>query len=181
MDQDNGNDTSQKDRKRLAEVVKIPDVAQRWAKLPEVLDVDRYVSHLVCEIFTSHIDGYAMNRNNYRIYQNPATGRFTFIGHGVDWGFQNTGVAANPPQNSLVTKAILGTPEGAKLFRERRATLFTNAFRLDVLTNRVNVAVARLVAHAKSTNEAKDFLRYGAEMNTRLVNRWQNLTNQLYA
>jgi hypothetical protein len=180
MDQDNGNDASQNDRKRLAGIVKIPDAAQRWAKLPEMLDVDRYVSHLVCEIFTSHIDGYAMNRNNYRIYHNPDDGRFTFIGHGVDWGFQNTGVAVNPPQNSLVTKAILSTPEGLKLFRDRRATLFTNAFRLEVLTNRVNVAVARLVAHANGTNEAKDFLRYGAEMNTRLVNRWQNLTNQLY-
>jgi spore coat protein H len=180
MDQDNGSDTTQNDRKRLADVVKIPEAAERWAKLPEVLDVDRYVSHLVCELFASHTDGYAMNRNNYRIYHNPDDGRFTFIGHGVDWGFQNTGVSIRPPLNALVTRAVMNTPEGAKLFKERLGTLFTNVFRLEVLTNRVNIAVARLVSQAKDTNEAKEFLHYGTEMNNRVVARWQNITNQYY-
>jgi len=180
MDQDNGNNTSQDDRKRFAEVLKMTDSSQHWAKLQEVLDVDRYVSHLACEIFTSHTDGYAMNRNNYRIYDNPDTKRFTFIGHGIDWGFQNTGVPIRPPLNSLVSKAVLTTPEGAQLFKQRFGLLFTNLFQLDTLTNRVNGAVARLVMHAVNTNEAKEFLRYGAEMNGRLVARWQNITNQYY-
>jgi spore coat protein CotH len=100
IDQDHGNDKSQNDRKRLAEVTKIADPAERWTKLQEVLDVDRYVSHLVCEIFTSHVDGYAVARNNYRIYRNPETDRFTFIGHGVDWAFQNSGVSIRPPLGS---------------------------------------------------------------------------------
>src|SRR4029078_5466657 len=125
--------TSQSDRERLARVVKIPDAQQRWEQLQDVLDVNRYVSHLACELFTSHTDGYAMNRNNYRIYCNPDTGRFTFIGHGVDWAFGNPGVSMQPPQSSLVTKAVLTTPEGAKLFKERRLTLFTNIFQLEVL------------------------------------------------
>jgi len=180
MDQDNGDDRTQEDRKRLAEVLKNPDPADRWARLPEVLDVDRYLSHLVCEIFTSHTDGYAMNRNNYRIYHNPDTDRFTFIGHGVDWAFQNTGVPIKPPLNALVTKAVVGTPWGKKMFDERFGTLFTNLFRLEVLTNRVNAAVARLLAQAQNPNEEKDFVRYGIEMNTRLVGRWQFITNKLH-
>ena len=180
IDQDNGDNTSQADRKRFEAVSKIIDPAERWTKLPQVLDVDRYVSHLVCEMFTAHTDGYAMNRNNYRIYSPPDTGRFTFIGHGLDWGFQNTGLSVTPPLGSLVTRAVLTTPEGARLFKERRAVLFTNFFQLEVLTNRVNGAVARLVAQAANPNEAKEFTRYGAEMNGRLVARWQNITNQLY-
>ena len=181
MDQDHGDDTRQNDRKRFAEIVKIPDATTRWTRLPEVLDVDRYISHLVCELFTSHTDGYAMNRNNYRIYFNPDTDRFTFIGHGVDWAFANAGIdVRNPPQNTLVTKAVMTAPEGQRLYRQRLGTLFTNAFQLEVLTNRVNTAVGRLVAHAKNPNEAKDFVRYGTDMNNRLVARWQNITNQLY-
>ena len=180
IDLDNGNDKTQSDRKKLAEVLKIPDAKECWARMPEVMDVDRYLSHLVCELFTSHTDGYAMNRNNYRIYHNPDTDRFTFIGHGVDWAFGNTGVSMQPPQGSLATKAVMSSPQGAKLFRERRLTLFTNIFQLEVLTNRVNAAVGRLVSHAKNTNEAKDFLRCGVDMNNRLVARWQNITNQLY-
>ncbi len=180
IDLDNGDDKTHRALKEFAEVVKIPDAAERWAKLHNVLDVDRYVSHLVCELFTSHTDGYAMNRNNYRIYHNTDTDRFTFIGHGVDWAFGNTGVPMQPPQNALVTKAIMTTPEGAKLFRERRLDLFTNIFQLEVVTNRVNAAVGRLVAQAKNPNETKDFLRYGVDMNNRLVARWQNITNQIY-
>jgi spore coat protein CotH len=181
MDQDHGSDMTQADRQRLAEVTKIANAAERWPKLHEVLDVDRYVSHLVCELFTSHVDGYAYSRNNYRIYGNADTGRFTFIGHGVDWAFQNSGVSIRPPMGSLVTRAVLTTMPGARLFRERFGTLFTNVFDLGVLTNRVNAAVGRLVADARSTNEVKQFQGYGAEMNRRLVARRQNITNQLYA
>lgn len=180
MDQDSGDDRSQRDRKRLETVVKNADADERWAKLPEVLDVDRYLSHLVCELFTSHTDGYAMNRNNYRIYHNPLTERFTFIGHGMDWAYGNTAVSMNPPQSALVTKAALNSLEGNRLFKERRLTLFTNVFQLDVLTNRVNTAVGRLVAHAKNENEAKEFLRYGNDMRNRMVARWQFVTNQLF-
>jgi hypothetical protein len=180
IDLDNGNDKTQSDLKRLAAVVKIPDAAERWPKLQEVLDVDRYISHLVCELFISHTDGYAMNRNNYRVYHNPDTDRFTFIGHGADWAFGATGVSMQPPANALVTKAVITSPEGSKLFKERRLTLFTNIFQLEVLTNRVNAAVGRLVSQARNTNEAKEFFRYGADMNNRIVARWQNITNQLY-
>ncbi len=180
IDQDHGDDKSQADRKRFAEVTKIPDSAERWTKLQEVLDVDRYASHLVCEIFTSHVDGYAMNRNNYRIYDNPDTGRFTFLGHGVDWAFGNTGFSIRPPLGSLVTKAVMTSGPGAKLFRDQFGTLFTNAFALDLVTNRVNAAVGRLIAQARGTNEAKEFLGYGTEMNRRLIARWQNITNQYY-
>jgi len=180
MDQDSGDDRSQQDRKKLEAVLKISDSTERWAKLPQVLDVDRYLSHLVCEMFTSHTDGYAMNRNNYRIYHHPDTDRFTFLGHGVDWAFGNTATKVDPPQNALVTKAVLTTPEGNRLFKERRLALFTNVFQPEVLTNRVNAAVARLVAQAKNTNEAKDFLGYGRDMNNRIVSRWRNVTNQLF-
>lgn len=180
MDQDGGGDRSQKDLKRLTEVLKIPDQAERWAKLPQVLDVDRYVSHLVCELFTSHTDGYAMNRNNYRVYHHPDTDRFTFLAHGIDWAFANTGVSMNPPQNALATKAVLTTQEGSRLFKERRLELLTNVFRLEVLTNRVNAAVGRLLAQARDGNETNDYRRYGQEMNNRLAARWQFVTNQLH-
>jgi spore coat protein H len=181
LDQDNGDDTSQKDLQEFAAVTKITDPVERWTKLQTVLDVDRYVSHLVCEIFTSHTDGYAMNKNNYRVYRDPEDKRFTFIAHGLDWGFANVGVSKNPPMNSLVTKAVLTTPQGAAMFKERRVTLFTNVFRVEVLTNRVNAAVGRLLAQARNQNETNDFLRWGNDMNSRIVARWQNLTNQFNA
>src|SRR5687767_12482274 len=71
MDQDNGEDTQQTDRVALLEATKITDPAKRWDALQKLLDVDRFISHLVLEMFTSHTDGYALNRNNYRLYHDP--------------------------------------------------------------------------------------------------------------
>ena len=180
MDQDNGDDTSQTDVKQLAVVTKMTNVVERWNKLPAVLDVDRYVSHLVCELFAAHTDGYALNRNNYRIYRNPETGQFTFIAHGLDWGYANIGVSMRPPMNSLATRAVLESPQGWALFKQRRLTLFTNVFQPAVMTNRVNCAVARLVSQARDANETNLFRGWGNDMNNRIAARWLNVSNQLY-
>lgn len=179
LDQDGGSESNQNDLKRFLQVCKIEDRLERWKRLPEVLDVDGYISHLVVELFTSHTDGYAMNRNNYRLYHDPATDRFVFLAHGIDWAFANTGFSMKPPMGSIVTRAVLETAAGRRQFRERRTELFTNVFRLDVLTNRVNAAVAHLKAAARNTNEEREFGNYGQEMCNRLVARARSIAEEL--
>jgi hypothetical protein len=120
-----------------------------------------------------------MNRNNYRLYHDPADGRFHFLVHGLDWAYANTGVSIDPPRNSIITKAVLQTRQGRKLYRERVRQLYTNVFRVDVMTNRVNAAVASLMAAARNTNEAKEFENYGNEMRNRIVARAKNIEEQL--
>ena len=181
LDIDGGVDTSQSDRKRLLEACKISNPLERWSKLPEILNVDKYISHCALEMFVAHTDGYALNRNNYRIYHDPLTGRFTMIAHGLDWGFLNSGAPVRPPYNSIITRAVLGTPEGRREFRAREELLFTNLFRLEVFSNRVSSAVSHLVAAAHDTNEARQFEGYGREMLTRISARHQVVSNQLAA
>lgn len=179
LDQDNGDDTSQADLKRLVEVCKIESPVERWRRLPEVFEVDRYLSHLAVEMFIAHTDGYAMNRNNYRLYHDPGTGRFTMIAHGADWGFANGGAPVRPPTGSLLTRAVLSVPEGRRLYHERARALFTNVFRLETLSNRVSAAIQRLQAAARNDAEAKQFAGYGAEMNRRVAARHETVTRQM--
>jgi spore coat protein H len=179
LDLDNGIDIKQTDVKALVEACQIPDPAQRWSHLNRLMDVDGFITHTLIEMFTSHTDGYALNRNNYRLYHDPTTDRLVFITHGVDWGFGNTGVGIRPPMNSIVVKAVLGTPDGRKIYRERLGLLYTNVFKVDVLTNRVNEAVARLKAAARNPGEAKEFENYGAGMRNLIVARHQNVTQQI--
>jgi hypothetical protein len=181
LDQDGGSDETQADLKRLLEVCRLPDRAERWRRMPEVLDVDEYVSHLVVEMFTSHTDGYAINRNNYRLYHDPATDRFAFLAHGIDWAFAAGGISIRPPRNSIVTRAVLETSEGQRAYRLRTRELFTNAFRIDVLTNRVNAAVGRLKNAARNPNESREFEGYGLEMRNRILARHKNISEQLAA
>ena len=176
MDQDNGTNTTQGDVKKLLEICRIANPAERWQRLPEVLEVEKFISHQVCEMFTSHTDGYAMNRNNYRIYNDPATGRFTFIPLGVDWAFQNTGVAVRPPMSSIVTRAVLETAEGRRRYSERLREIFSNNLKLDVLSNRIDTALMRLKQNAVNGNEAKQFEQWAAEMRNRVVARYAHIT-----
>jgi hypothetical protein len=179
LDQDGGADTSQSDLTNLLAVARMQKPLERWDALQQVLNVDGYLSHLALEMFTSHTDGYAMNRNNYRLYHDPADGRFHFLVHGLDWAYANTGVSIEPPKNSIITKAVLQTPQGRKLYRERVRLLFTNVFRVDVMTNRVNVAVANLKAAARNLNETNAFESYGVEMRNRILARARNIEEQL--
>jgi spore coat protein CotH len=179
LDQDGGPDSNQDDLKRLLAVCNLTDRAERWRRLPDVLDRDRYISHLVVEMFTSHTDGYALNRNNYRLYRDPSVDRFVFLAHGIDWAFAATGHPIRPPRNSIVTKAVLETAEGPKHYAERVRQLFTNVFQLDVLTNRVNAAVGRLKNAARNTNEWREFEAHGQEMRNRLVARHKSIADQL--
>ena len=179
MDQDNGTNTTQADVKKLLEVCRIASPAERWQRLPGVLEVEKFISHQVCEMFTSHTDGYAMNRNNYRIYSDPTTGRFTFIPLGVDWAFQNTGVAVRPPMSSIVTRAVLETPDGRRRYGERLREVFSSAFRLEVLSNRIDTALARLKQSALDGNEAKKFDQCAAEMLNRVAARHAHITRLL--
>jgi len=179
LDQDGGSDTSQTDRTNLLTVARIQKPIDRWDALQQVLNVDGYLSHLALEMFTSHTDGYAMNRNNYRLYHDPADGRFHFLVHGLDWAYASTGVSIDPPKNTIITKAVLQTPQGRKLYRERVRQIYTNVFRVDLMTNRVNSAVANLKAAARNPNEAKEFENYGNEMRNRIVARAKNIAEQL--
>ncbi len=179
LDQDGGTDATQADLTNLVAIATIKKPLERWNALERVLEVDKYVSHLVLELFASHTDGYARNRNNYRLYHDPSTGRFNFLVHGLDWAYADTGVSIDPPRSSIITKAVIQTPQGRQLYRERLRELYTNVFRVDVMTNRVSLAVANLKRAARNENEAREFENYGNEMRNRIVTRHRNIAEQL--
>src|SRR3954470_17156744 len=53
------------DLRALIKAAEEPDEAKRWKKLNDLLDVDRFISMSVLEVFTVHWDGYGFQRNNY--------------------------------------------------------------------------------------------------------------------
>ncbi|MBK8000514.1 MAG: CotH kinase family protein [Verrucomicrobia bacterium] len=179
LDQDGGTDMTQSDLTNLVAVAKIKKLSERWDALQRVLEVDKYISHLALELFASHTDGYARNRNNYRLYHDPSTGKFNFLVHGLDWAYADTGVPIDPPRSSIITRAVIQTPQGRQLYRERVRQLYTNTFRVDVMTNRVNTTIANLKRAARTENEAREFENYGNEMRNRIVARHRNIAEQL--
>lgn len=145
LDQENGDDTSQRDLQALVAAAKSP-AGRRMEKLRAVLDVDGFASFLALEMLTAGIDGYAFTRNNYRIYHHPTTGRLVFFPHGLDATFGSAGF--QPPTNSLLVRALWELPEFQKQYQTKLGELGRQVWKLEVMTNRVQTAAAKLMAAA---------------------------------
>lgn len=134
---------------RLIRAAQEPDAERRWAALTNLLDLERFLSLTAVETMLCHSDSYSMNRNNYRLYLDPATHRFVFLPHGLDRILgthrSNLDLPVVPPAMGLVARGLLSTPEGRRRYVARAGTLFTNLFDPDRLCERVRAIDAKIV------------------------------------
>jgi len=118
---------------QLLAATREPDPEKRFRALSQILDMERFLSMTAMETILCHSDSYSMNRNNYRFYRDPATGRFVFMPHGMDrvLGTHRSGLDLSivPPQLGMVTRAVLSTTPGRAQYLDRLGTLLTNVFR----------------------------------------------------
>lgn len=164
--------------KALATAALDPQVSQRWQRLAAVLDTDRFLNFLSLEILLGHRDGYGMIRNNFRVYHDLDSDRMIFFPHGMDQLFGTPDLSWRPALGGLVAKAILETPQGEALYRERFSVLFTNVFKLEILTGRVD----QLVADLRPVLKPEDWTRVreaATEVKTRMTQRHASLAWQL--
>jgi hypothetical protein len=150
------------DLKALASAAQESDRSSRFDALCKVLDVDRFLSFAALEMLTWHWDGYVMKKNNYRIYHDPDADRMVFLPHGMDqmfWQPNGTVIPRASNVEGLIARAVLETPEGRRLYRERAASLLTNVFTVERLTNHINQLHARIrpVLQAISREDARNF------------------------
>jgi hypothetical protein len=118
--------------------------------------VDRFITFCTLQIMTWDWDGYVMNRNNYRVYHDIDTGKIIFFPHGMDQMFWETSHFPIPRPNrfnGLVAHAMIETPQGKKLYRQRFGEVFTNIFQIEMLTNRVEELAALIRPHIGNTND----------------------------
>ncbi|HKS35801.1 MAG TPA: CotH kinase family protein [Verrucomicrobiae bacterium] len=180
-------ESDRSDLNRLLESALEPDPARRSERLAQVLDMERFFNFIAMEVMTCHWDGYALNRNNYRVFHDVETDRMVFMPHGLDQMF---GVIRSSPHSSiddpmrgLVARAVLGTPFGRERYLERIAYLRTNVFLEERLTNRVHELSRRirptLAAYAPDLAEEHD--AQVAYLCQRIVERARSISEQLAA
>ena len=179
LEQDNGEVTDQADVRALLKACSIPDPAERFKSVGKGLDVDKFMSFAAMEILVGHWDGYTIHTNNYRLYHDPASDKMVFITHGLDWAFRRPNISIQPPLKSLVGRAVFQTDEGRKLFRERVGTLYTNVFRVPVITNRMEQALARLRSAGLTPVEFAKVERTAASIRERIQLRGVRVAEQL--
>jgi hypothetical protein len=141
-------ENDQSDLRRLIKAVSDTRQSGKLADLEAVLDVDRFITMTALDVLFCHWDGYALNRNNYRTYSDPESGKFVFMPHGLDQLFgQGRGIpdtSINPHMNGMVARAVVGTAEGRAKFNRRIGEVRTNHFHTTALIARARELEERL-------------------------------------
>jgi spore coat protein H len=183
LEKDSGDDRKdQPDLDKLAMVSRIEDRAKRWTELQKVLDTDRFLTYMAIETLTWDWDGYMMKHNNYRVYHDPTTDKMLILPHGLDQMFEQPfGSIFHPDFGGLVAGAVMGTSEGSRLYRERVKQMFTNVYRLEIITNRFEFLVKRnREAVAELGNGAlRDYNNSVAVVRHRIHERWRGVKDQI--
>lgn len=179
VEQDNGEDLTRADLRALNAACAIPDPAERWERLNEVLDVDRFLSFVAMELLTTHWDGYAIHFNNYRLYHDPKTDKMVFITHGLDWAFRRPNVLIEPPLKSVVAHAVLTTPQGHELYQERIRDLFAKVFKPSVIIERMDKALGKIRESGLKPVDLARVERSAAVMRERIKLRATRVDEQL--
>lgn len=144
MERISGTEEGQPMVETLVKDCGVANLQERWKRMNQHLDVDRFVSFIAMEMMTWHWDGYLMKKNNYRVYCDPDSQRVVFFPHGMDQMFWNPQGGIYPGAGGMVADAFLAIPEGKTRFRTRAAELTTNVFLVATLTNRIREIHSRL-------------------------------------
>ena len=132
-----------KDLHALANACRMPTPDQRNAQLDALLDVNRFLTYAALQVMTEDWDGYPGNRNNYRLYHDPASGKFVFMPHGMDQMFRQGGMPVDRRFEGMVAQAVMGRPEWREAYYARVADLLTHVFTPDAIFRTFDAAVAR--------------------------------------
>jgi spore coat protein CotH len=164
---------NQSDRLALLNAAREPDPRRRWQRLQGVLDTDRFVTLLAMSVIMWNWDGYPMARNNYRIYHDPGADKMVFIPHGLDQMFWEPQGTIYPNLHGIVAVAVMSTPEGRRLYRERLKSLHQNTFRVKELDQRIDELVSVIRPYRSNAPQQ------GARLKRLIDARWQSLEQQL--
>lgn len=160
---------------RLIRAALEPDPQERFRALAAVLDLDRFLSMLAIETMLSHSDSYSMNRNNYRLYHDPAADKIVFMPHGMDriLGTHRGALDLSivPPRLGLVARALLSTAEGRRRYVDRVAALFADVFRPDALCRRARELDARTGLPSNADELCARIARRASELEFQLTDR----------
>lgn len=166
------------DLRALVSAASIEDDRERLLKLTSLVDMERMFSFLALELMARHVDGYTLEKNNYRLYFNPNGPKAIFIPQGMDQMFVQPQAPLLPELKGQLAKAILHPSMTRQFFRDRCSSLLPL---LAGLTNRL----AELQPHVRTfleDGELEILRRYDDEstdLSKRLALRVSHLESQL--
>lgn len=182
LEKDGGDSsTDQADLKAVVAVLKEPDLTERNRRLGPLLDLERFTAFAAVEVLSGHHDGYTMDKNNYRVYNDPATGQLVFLPHGLDQLFSKPDEPLFPEWKGLVAKAVLSTPAGQSRYLDKMSALLAGGAKVEALHRYMDdlAKVIRPALAEADTPGLKAFDDASAKLRENVTRRHAFLTQQL--
>ena len=183
MEADRGEPAQKERLLELVGAMKEGDAAKQFERLSAVVEVDAYLRYLVLETVMCHWDGYSFNRNNYRIYENPETGRFHFILHGMDQMFGDAGWPIEREPGGQVGAILWRRPEIRERYRAQFTDIYEKVLKPVDWAARVEEHGQRLVAalEAAKPGRGNEYAPRIAEARGRVTERLKSVRRQIEA
>jgi spore coat protein CotH len=164
----------------LVDATRQTDPNKRREQLDKVLDIDHFLTFAVCEAMINHGDGYCSGRNNYRIYDDPRSGKLVFLPQGMDTLFQNPGFPLFT-DNGMVAKAVTASIEDRQLYFDRFISIRQTVFTPKLLLAEVDHLSARMLPMMAeiSPDAARQHKEMTAQLRQRIGDRISNIDSQL--
>ncbi len=180
LEKQHGDPKDKSDLKALAAACKIGDPKAKWAAMEKVLDVEEFLRALAMEVFTCHWDGYNFNRNNYRVYFDPKTGKANFFCHGMDQLFNDASWPVVRDPGSLVGQAVFSNPDWKKRYREIAEDIYTKVLKGRDWEARIAEQGKKVMEALQKQNPqwAKDYQGQIAAAQQRVVARINSIAKQ---
>lgn len=139
--------TDGSDLKAAAAAARESDLAERLARLDKLVDLDRFMKMIAIEVLTWHWDGYAMHKNNYRIYHDLKTGKLVFMPHGMDQMWSEPKGPIQPKFEGLIARRLMQTTEGKERYRKSLSEMLDKVHKTEELHKQIDAMVERLEKH----------------------------------
>ena len=165
----------------LTEACREPELLRRKERLQQLVEMDPFLTFMALEVMLSHRDGYCLAANNYRVYQNPETGKLIFLPHGMDQLFGLSDLPLRPHFGGAVAQALMEIPEFRQSFRERANQLFTNLLKphLTGLSRQLALSPALIKGLDLSSSEKRNITAAIEALEKRIEARLIVLARQL--
>lgn len=167
------------DLKELIAACREGDQAKRWALVEQKVDIDAFLNFVACELMMCHWDGYAQNRNNYRVYFRADNKKVCFFPHGMDQMFGDPNFSVFHVPGPIVCSAVLQNPAWQTKYRQRVRELLP-LFAPEKLHAQMDTAHARIrpVLAKISEDRARHFDDRVRDFKNRVNDRHKNIRNQ---
>ena len=169
------------DLRELVAACQEPDPVLRAERVATTLDVPAFHQFMAFELLIAHWDGYCGNRNNYRVYFDPPSGKAYFLPHGMDQTFGDPEFPLFTNLGGLVPEAVWAKDEaGRRAYREvvrqmlARLDVQQLVARVDRLQQRLKPALAEIDPELALRTDG-----WREEWRQRLEARWESAARQL--